>query len=54
MRTLFVSLSTLFLAACVSGPQPETNLTADNSTTAPFDESAHLWLEEVEGEAALA
>ncbi|MFN3608693.1 MAG: prolyl oligopeptidase family serine peptidase [Hyphomonas sp.] len=59
MRPLLVSLSALLLAACASAPQPEMNLTADNPTTAdaaqtPFDAAAHLWLEEVEGEAALA
>ena len=59
MRPLLVSLSALLLAACVSDPQPETNLTADNSTpadtaAAAFDPASHLWLEEVEGQEALA
>lgn len=54
MRSLFVSLSALLLSACVSGPEPETPLTADTSPAAPFDEASHLWLEEVEGEVALA
>ncbi|MBA4225436.1 MAG: S9 family peptidase [Hyphomonas sp.] len=55
MRTVFVSLSALLLAACASGPQSETNLTADTSPAAvPFDEASHLWLEEVEGADALA
>lgn len=59
MRAVFVPLSALFLAACASGPQSETNLTADTSPAAeaapaPFDETAHLWLEEVEGAQALA
>ena len=57
MRAVFVPLSALFLAACASGPQSETNLTADTSPAAeaaPFDETTHLWLEEVEGAEALA
>ena len=59
MRAVFAPLSALFLAACASGPQSETNLTADTSPAAevapaPFDETAHLWLEEVEGAEALA
>lgn len=55
MRTIAVSLSALFFAACASGPEPEMNLT-DTEAPAPaaFDESAHLWLEEVEGEDAIA
>lgn len=55
MRTFAVSLSALLFAACASGPEPELTLTADDlPTSAALDESAHLWLEEVEGEAALA
>ncbi len=59
MRAVLAPLSALFLAACASGPQSETNLTADTSPVAevapaPFDETAHLWLEEVEGAEALA
>ncbi|OZB15012.1 MAG: S9 family peptidase [Hyphomonas sp. 34-62-18] len=59
MRAVLAPLSALFLAACASGPQSETNLTADTSPVAevapaPFHETAHLWLEEVEGAQALA
>lgn len=57
MRAVFVPLSALLLAACASGPQSETNLTPDTSPAAeaaPFDETTHLWLEEVEGAEALA
>ncbi len=57
MRTLFVSLSALLMTACATGTPPETNLTPDtpaDTKTAAFDEASHLWLEEVEGEAALA
>lgn len=56
MRTLFVSLSALLMTACATGTPPETNLTPDtpaDTQTAAFDEASHLWLEEVEGEAAL-
>ena len=56
MRTLFVSLSALLMTACATGTPPETNLTPDtpaDTKTAAFDEASHLWLEEVEGEAAL-
>lgn len=55
MRTITVSLSALLFAACASGPEPELTLTADDlSTSAVFDETKHLWLEEVEGAPALA
>lgn len=55
MRTITVSLSALLFAACASGPEPELTLTADDlSTSAVFDETKHLWLEEVEGGPALA
>lgn len=55
MRTIAVSLSALLFAACASGPEPELPLTADDlSTSAVFDETTHLWLEEVEGAPALA
>lgn len=57
MRTLFVSLSALLLTACATGTPPEKNLTPNtpaDTGTAAFDEASHLWLEEVEGEAALA
>lgn len=57
MRLHLLSLSALLLTACVSAPQPETNLTADHQTkpvATPFDASAHLWLEDVEGTEALA
>ena len=57
MRPLFVSLSALLMTACVSGAPPETNLTADmpaETRIAAFDETSHRWLEEVEGEDALA
>ena len=55
MRNVLASIGALALAACATGTQPETDLTAQTPTqTAPFDADAHLWLEEVEGEDALA
>jgi len=57
MRTLFASLSALLMTACATGTPPETNLPPDtpaDTKTAALDEASHLWLEEVEGEAALA
>ena len=60
MRAIPSLLSALLMAACVSPAlSQETNLTPENpspSETSPaaFDQASHLWLEEVEGEAALA
>ncbi len=53
MRLLAAPLTALLLAACAGTPDPETNVTAHPSAAA-FDPQAHLWLEEVEGAAALA
>lgn len=56
MRLVAASITALVLAACASAPETETTLTADAAppAAAAFDPDAHLWLEEVEGEAALA
>ncbi len=55
MRAPFLSITALALAACAGGLQTETDLTATTiAAPAAFDPEAHLWLEEVEGEAALA
>lgn len=55
MRIALLPLSLCMLVACATAPTPEMSLTSDGtSKQAAFDEAAHLWLEEVEGEAALA
>ncbi len=55
MRFLCLLAGVLLAAACATTPSPETSLTADASApTSAFDDSAHLWLEEVEGDQALA
>ncbi|MGA1344000.1 MAG: S9 family peptidase, partial [Hyphomonas sp.] len=56
MRTSLASISAMLLAACASAPIPETTVIAEtaSSAAAAFDADAHLWLEEVEGEEALA
>lgn len=59
MRNLIMPLGALLAAACVSAPAEEVNLMSQEQETvreeaiAP-DTAPHLWLEEVEGEAALA
>lgn len=55
MRLFLASLSAFALAACAAGPTPETLVTPDiTARAAAFDPDSHLWLEEVEGNDALA
>lgn len=56
MRLALASISAIVLAACASAPTPEIAVPAETAiaTAAAFDADAHLWLEEVEGEEALA
>lgn len=55
MRTALLPLSLILLTACTTPPATEMTLSADTQTPpAVFDETEHLWLEEVEGEAALS
>jgi prolyl oligopeptidase len=56
MRLALASISAIVLAACASAPTPETAVPAETATAtaAAFDAEAHFWLEEVEGEEALA
>ena len=55
MRIALLPLGLCMLMACTTAPTPETNLTPEAPPEqAAFDEASHLWLEEVEGEAALA
>lgn len=55
MRILLASIGALALAACATGPTPETSVTAETpAATVAFDPDSHLWLEEVEGTDALA
>ncbi|OYW82516.1 MAG: S9 family peptidase, partial [Hyphomonas sp. 32-62-5] len=55
MRILLASIGAVALAACATGPTPETSVTAETpAATVAFDPDSHLWLEEVEGTDALA
>ena len=54
MKTYLIALTAAVLAACATGPDLETRVDAAEPTQdAPLATLDHLWLEEVEGDAAL-
>lgn len=54
MKTYLCVIGAAMLAACATGPDKETHLdTAAPHQAAPAASASHLWLEEVEGDAAL-